>query len=72
MAAGEYEVFKVCIAEGSNNDFAVYIGFTDQTDREVKEGGQKVSKEQGEAIRAVLMDRKAIAGRTWANLTWRY
>ena len=42
--------YKVIAVIGYNNDWSAYVGLTDWADEEVRDGGDKISREAAEAL----------------------
>ena len=53
-------IFKVCIAEGGNNDYAVYVAPSSAIDIEARARGVKLPPWMGEALKPVLEAMPAI------------
>ena len=51
----EYQIMKVAIVKDSHGGlFAVYVGTSDMTDKEVLSHGVKLFETEGEAIRGIM------------------
>ena len=55
MASGDWHFATVCISEGTNHDYAVYVGLAGWSEQMTHDQGQKLPSREGRAFMEALV-----------------